>query len=426
MALAPLGTLDLSVVTDRLLAIIRGGITTWPLWDVNGGPIARFDITSTGSMPETVRVAGGCHLNLYLLHVREDPYQRNAPVTGRSLPVPLQPMSLQLTYLLTAFSGEDYRQEQRAMSIALRALYENPIVRMTVVIAGVNVDEEFTVQMQAESPDELGRVWQAISAPFRLATVYRASVVFVTPEAPATASAPPPERVVLAAAPASLPFLAGGQVTGTSSVVTYKAPDSTVADPRELTYHLSPATVARGGRFRLLGGNLGGSTSARVFLLPASGGEQEVTAWVDSAESTPSSITLEVPAAGAVPPAGVHRLSVGSDAALGDPETFRSNTTPFSISARVGPAANPPLLAPVAGTYTLSGGGFVAAATDVLVGTVSLSRVTVAPGPGEFRVVSPATITFQLPAGMPSGTRHDVRVRVNDVESAPAWWVVVP
>ena len=163
MTLGLIGTLDLSVVTDRMLAQLRDCYEAWPLWDLHGGPVPKFDTSISGSMPEAVRADGGCQLSLYLMHVREDATQRNSPVMGRTLTIPFQPLSLNLYYVLTAFGAADYRQEQRAMSIAMRCLYEHPIVSATVPIDGTNVQEEFTVQMQLETPDELGRIWQAFN-----------------------------------------------------------------------------------------------------------------------------------------------------------------------------------------------------------------------------------------------------------------------
>lgn len=426
MAVGLLGTLDLSVVTDRLLTMLHTYYDNWPRWDLNGGPVPKFNTTFSGAMPESVRGKGGCQLTLYLMHVREDATQRNSPVMGRTLTVPFQPLSLDLYYLLTAFSADDYHQEQRAMSIAMRCLYENPIVTATVPTDSTNnVEEEFVVQMQPESSDELGRVWQAFGTPLRLSCVYRAGVVFVTPKASEAQPASPAKRVVVAPEPATLPFAKQGQVVGTRSTVRALAPSSTPASPQVRTYELAPAVVAAGDAFLLLGAGLGGPTSSRVYLLAADGTEQEVTAWADPAASAASRLALKVPS-GAAPPAGVYQLRVGSDTAAGDPLTYRSNATAFSVAAKVGPATNPPLLTPSAGVYTVAGAGFIAGATDVLLGTAALGATSSGTlGPGEFQVDGPTSIRFRPAAGVPAGV-YGVRVRTAGVESAPAWWVTLP
>jgi hypothetical protein len=130
---------------------------------------------------------------------------------------------------------------------------------------------------------------------------------------------------------------------------------------------------------------------------------------------------LQLPLSVGAPPAnapapGVYQLSAGSDA----PTKYRTNTIPFSVAAWIDtssvPQPNPPILAVVAGTYTLNGAGFVAGATEVLLDTIPVSGLT---------VVSGAQVTFTAPGGLASGN-YTVRVRVNNVESPPAWWVKIP
>ena len=53
-----ISTLDISSVTDRLVAYLDSAVNAWPGWTVNGGTIPKFTITVSGKMPETVRNAG--------------------------------------------------------------------------------------------------------------------------------------------------------------------------------------------------------------------------------------------------------------------------------------------------------------------------------------------------------------------------------
>ncbi|HEX2039858.1 MAG TPA: DUF4255 domain-containing protein [Acidimicrobiales bacterium] len=427
MPLAPLGTLDLSLVTDRLIAVLRDCTTDSPMWRDNGGTVDRFTIDLSGAMPEAVRNQGGCILTVYLLHVSQHPFQRNATFDGRVLTRPFQPMSLDLYYLLTSFAGDNYRQEQRAMSLALRCFHQTPILRFTVPIEGVNEPEEVVLSMEVETADSLARYWQAFSTAYRLSAVYKVAVTFLTPTQPSGSLAPPPTRVVLGGGPGDLPFAAGGQVAGTTSRVDYHGPGGTAATPQELGYDTAPAVVAAGDSFLLLGAGLGGPTSARVYLLPAVGGEQEITAWLHPGPNrhTSSRVELVVPAT-ATPDPGVYQLRVGSDVAAGDAATHRSNSTPFQIAALVGPVTDPPVLAPTAGVYTVAGAGFAPGTTEVALGTVALAETAGAPGPGQFRVGAGGTsVAFRLPPGLPTG-RHDLQVRVNGVQSRPSWWVDAP
>jgi Pvc16 N-terminal domain len=432
MAVGLMGMLDLSIVTDKLIAQLDHAVSNSLLWPpVGSGP--PFPLTVSGSMPEAVRGDGGCQVSLYLFHVAQDPYQLNVPLNlpqnavvpppQESYQIPFLPLSLDLYYLLTAFADKSYVQEQQAMSVAMRSLHENPILRATVVLDGQNVAEEFTVAMAVESADELGRLWQAVTAPLRLSAVYKVSVAFLAPEALETVPAPDVERIVTVATPTELPFNALGQVSGTSIAASYHLPDGTIRPD-----DLAPAVAAPGDELVLHGGALDQATAARVFLLPPGQPRVEVTGWrIDGPPRSATSARIALPAAVGVAPAGtpdpgVYQLQVGTDTALGDPTTYSSNTTPFSIAARVD-AAGGPVLAPAAGLFALTGAGFVAGRTEVLLGTVPLAGVGGAPAAGEFAIGGGGTtIDFRAPATLPAG-RYAVRVRVNEVESRPALWV---
>lgn len=442
MALGLIGLLDLSIVTDRLVTLLKNAVATSPLSPA-------FTINVSGSAPDSVRNSGACELSVYLFHVGADKYQRNSPVTPPRLPppfpvdpraqtqvpvIPFQPLSLDLYYLLTAFAANDYVHEQQAMSIALKCLHENPIVRTNVTIEGNSVPEEFCLTMEVETADELSRVWQAAQPPARLSLVYKVSVVFITPEAPTRPIAPPVEEISIVAAPASLPFAESGQLATTFRKVSYRAPDLSVR-----SFDQSPATVAAGERVALIGAGLNGPASNQIFLLSADGSEFEVTPWMVAnpappapAVQTSSRVTLDLPgtvaplpAAGSIladtPPPGVYQVSVGN-------ATARSNATPVSIAAKLTIPAGPPqpILSPAGADFTVAGLGFAAGSTELLLGAARLNEVGGAPAAGEFQLNPAGTlVTFQLPAGLSAGL-YPVRIRVNHVESAPTFWVQVP
>lgn len=440
MALGLLGVLDLSIITDALISLLDDCRDHSPLWNPNNlptNPGPTFTIKITGSMPETVRKDGDCQLSLYLFHVAQDKFQRNSPVMGpRSSVIPQQPMSLDLYYLLTAYADKNYVHEQQAMSIAMRCFYENPIVRKTVSINSQGVKEEFCLTMEVETADELSRLWQSFTTAFRLSAVYKVSVVFITPDVSDTHIAPHPKKIGLSVDPTSLPYASEGQVFGTFRTVVYTSPDNTVAKPDIRSFDLSPATVAAGERFLLQGAGLNQATSHRVYLLFPDGTEHEVTSWVvpdpDPSHKfrTDSQITLELPTTlGSppnTPPAGIYQLRVGSDKTQGDVQTIRSNATPFSIAARIDVTADPPILTPMGSIFRFSGLGFIVGRTEALLDTVPLTAASGSPGAGEFNVnAGLTTVSFQPPGNLPSG-RYTVRVRVNQVESAPAWWINIP
>jgi hypothetical protein len=457
MALGLIGVLDLSIITDMLIDKLTECRDNSPLWNPQGLPVSpgpSFTIHINGAAPDSVRKDGGCQLSIYLFHISQDKFQRNAPPGGGRVPPPggqmparLQPLALDLYYLVTAFADKEFRQEQQAMSIALRCLHENPIIKKNIMIAGQTVAEEFTITTEVESTDELSRLWQAVTGALRLSAVFKVSVVFMPPELPEVSTAPPVKEISLGADPASagptgLPFAAAGQVIGTLRQLRYRTPKSTAAKPDFASFDLSPATVAPGQRVVLYGAGLNqdqpdANTSRRVYLVAADGTEQEVTAWKapdpnpaqKNVLQTPGRVTLDLPAAiGALPansPApGIYQLRVGSNIAAGDTLDYRSNGTPVSIAPRIDGVANPPILA-AGGTLTVNGAGFAGQA-EVLLGTVTLQSTGGALGPGKFKVNGPGTtLTFQAPANLATGL-HALRVRVNGVEADPSWWVQVP
>jgi hypothetical protein len=388
----------------------------------------------SGSMPESVREESGCQLTLYLFHVSQDPYQLNVPMNlpqnalvpppASTYRIPFLPLSLDLHYLLSAHAGKHYVQEQQAMSVAMRSLHEHPILTTTVVLDAQNVAEEFTVTMSVESPDELSRLWQGITCPLRLSAAYKVSAVFLAPEAVVEPQAPGVERIVTAADHGDLPLDSLGALTGTASTATYVLPGGTVRP-----YDFAPAVAAPGERLALHGIGLDLPTTTRVFLFQPGEPRIDVSAWrTDGPPRSPTSARLLLPGAvgaapAATPPPGVYHVQVGTDTALGDPQTYASNTTPFSIAPRLDVGGGDPLLGAVAGLFTVTGAGFVDGHTQVLLGTVALAQAAGPPGQGEFSIGGAGTtIDFRAPTVLAPG-RYAVRIRVNDVEARPAWWV---
>ena len=458
MALSPLGVLDLSLVTDRLIKLLTDYIPTAPLWGTLIPPGQPYTIHVSGSMPETKRKLDGCQLTVSLIHVSQDKFQRNSaivptvpvvtnPPAGRAQVIPNHPLSLDLYYLVTAYADDKYVEEQQAMSIVLNCFHQTPIVKQTITLPGATpstVPEEFTLTMEIETCDELARLWQAITVAYRMSVVYKVSVVFLTPPAPA-GTAKPVLRASLAVDPAALPYQQSWQVIGTLSSASYATPASTAGTPEVVTFDYSPATVVIGTPFgpgtifSLLGGGLNQATSNKVYLLaadpssPTGFSEQNVSSWLlPNPMQTGSSLRLQIQNAAALPSnaqnPGVYQLRVGNNVGLGSPGAIRSNATPFSIAAPVNvtiAAPNPPLLTPDgSGIYTVKGVQFVTSPnqTQVLLETVPLTATALPLQPGTFNVGDPQTITFKRPTSLPSGT-YAVRIRVNQVESPPGWWI---
>jgi Pvc16 N-terminal domain len=401
-----IGVANLWDITDELIQLLnanKGGAT----------------FTVTDRPPDEVRsLSDDTYLSLYLFHIAPDRFQRNAlpvaPTPGserktRAFRTPYQPLSLDLYYLLTAYAKgvNASRDEQRAMTAALKCFHEHPIV--TTTVGGSNI--EFVLSLEPETADSVGRLWQAVTTSLRLSVVYKASVVLVEPPTPPT-QAKKPDTINLAVSPTSVPFASAGQVVSTYVRVSYIAPGN-----KPHSYELIPAVVAPGQSLTLYGTGLNQSSSNRVYLVFPDGTEQDVTSWTWQANE--SRFLLNVPIAG-IPPAGVYQLRAGNAVAIATEGAIRSNATPFSIVAWIDPADSP-LLSPSGSTYTLNGRGFSPGSVEVLLETIPLRAGAAAPG--QFAVTSSTAIAFQLPDNLPNGV-YGVRVRVNGVESAPAKWVV--
>jgi Pvc16 N-terminal domain len=176
-------TPDLSDITHVLRGLIESAVNASALQHAQ-------NIKVLCDSPDTARATDGhCHLNIYLLHVGRDPFWRNTPVQGpRPQLNSSQPLSLNLSYLLTAWCDKDFALEQRAMSIALQTIHANPIVNQTLIIAESLTQwlpkGEFVISIEADTIEEMSRLWQAFTVPMRLSALIRVGVVFIDPVDP--------------------------------------------------------------------------------------------------------------------------------------------------------------------------------------------------------------------------------------------------
>lgn len=190
--------LDLSAVTDGLINLVKNEWATAPVWAELGVTAPTFTPTFTGLAPDAIRTGNGPQLSLFLYHVESDNAQETtfwAPqmLSSPELPVSYLPMALDLYYLLSAYSEASYAEEQQAMSVALRIFHANAFVQSD---SSATPAWQLTLTMEHRSYDELSRLWQATTAPLRLGVVYRAAVVFLTPDQPGGAPAPVQEVIL--------------------------------------------------------------------------------------------------------------------------------------------------------------------------------------------------------------------------------------
>jgi len=193
-----LGLLDLSLVTEQLITQLKAYRDGSQLWVENKDTKTQpTDIDVVGLAPDLARKSDGCHLTVFLFHAGVDQFSRNTyPGGGRPQQLPLQPLGLTLHYLVTAYSTDDksgWTLEQQAMSIALQFFHEHP--RITAVVPLGARPQELTVTFEPQTFDEVGRIWQALAQPMRMAAVYRAAVVLLKPPHTPTAPNPWPQKV---------------------------------------------------------------------------------------------------------------------------------------------------------------------------------------------------------------------------------------
>jgi len=191
--------LDLSAITDALIDHVKNQWATAPIWAELGLGGPSFTPNVTGLAPDRVRDGDGPQLSIFLYHVesdnaREALWWKPEMLRSGGQPVRYLPLALSLYYLVSAFSEGSYSDEQQAMSVALRLFHENAVLRSTP--PPDPLAWELTLTMEHRSYDELSRLWQATTAPLRLGVVYRAAVVFLTPEQPG-GPAPAVEEVAL-------------------------------------------------------------------------------------------------------------------------------------------------------------------------------------------------------------------------------------
>ncbi|MCP4656022.1 MAG: DUF4255 domain-containing protein [bacterium] len=128
---------------------------------------------------------GDRRINLFLYQVQESAALRNADWQPRAddpgtlMPPPL---SLNLFYLMTAYAANDPQTgnstAHEILGDAMRVFHEYPIVPEGSLDPGLlDAREEIRVMLHALDLEELSRVWNTFTQPFRLSVLYEVSVV---------------------------------------------------------------------------------------------------------------------------------------------------------------------------------------------------------------------------------------------------------
>jgi hypothetical protein len=147
--------------------------------------------------------AGTNLLTLFLYKVLESPDLKNANRTlrlaqadGRLIEQPA-PLTLDLYYLLTAHAGAspDLLESHRALSRAMRVLYDNGIVRGSLLRAddpsvGLTADSVLRITLDPITMEEMTRIWSVFpDTPYEISVTYLVTPVAI--ESARTAIAAP-------------------------------------------------------------------------------------------------------------------------------------------------------------------------------------------------------------------------------------------
>lgn len=394
-------TFDLSAVTDTLIQLVKDSWGSAPLWaeleagSPPGPPTPTFTPNISGLAPDVLETESGAQLSLFLYHVEtnnaaESMFWAPQGASGPGQSVRFLPLALNLYYLMSAFSEDNYHQEQQAMSVALRIFHANPIIRNT---AG-STPWELTLTMEHRSYDEMSQLWQATTAPLRMSVVYRAAVVFIDPDTMPSGAARNTSINVIVEQSSGGPSPAT-ELFGTFRRTSYQSPSGPVP------FTQAPANVAPGQQVWLMGENLTGAT---ISLISEAAVTTDISGWVVATDSTPTRVVLQIPSGASAPATGRYQVQIGETAA------------PLGVAAFVDPAGGPVL--PHSATVTIGGGGFVAGATEIVVGASAVPANQIVVGAGG------TSLSFPTPAGT-AGSVEPVIVRVQGVESDPALWVTL-
>jgi len=422
--------LDLSQVTRALITLIDRHVQASSAWS------AANTLSVVPDPPDNL--AGDNTIGLYLYHVTEDPYNKNAlPVGNSKPPIRYTPMPLLLYYQLSAHSDLDsptgsYR-EQLMLGAAVKAFHDYPIINDDTQIGGVNIlpavlqdnDNRIQIELRPVSADEAVSFWTAGSSPLRLACYYQVSVILLEPEE-LDASAGPVLQYNVYAFPQQSPY-----ITSTVNTLDFTVPGE--SGPRKI--ELRPARVPISSVFQIEGSSFRGDETSLLLSFPDWSELQQIDsiAWAlhVGGERITAQVQETLNGLDIVP--GIYSVSVrvmkrrtSSDGVEREFESF-SNASPFAITPRIDNISAPT----AAGEFTVTGRLFqhasIAADTlRIFIGDTRLNEGTAGSlNPSEFAVTSPTAIDVRLPAGLVSGQALYFRLQINSADSSPNW-VTVP
>ncbi len=377
-------------------------------------------------------------VGFYLFHAQENPHYKNYPAPGMDTPpVNYTPMALNLFYQLSANWKEgdksDAYEEQRLMSIAMKALHDNAVMTTTIP-GGKKIDIKIT--LQTLTPSESVQYWAAAESPVRLSAYYEVSAVFLEPEKPKTYAG----RVLTYG---NYVFVTNQpQIISSESVILYQVP----GEPSQRQVFTSPGQTPPAKALPAMqtnkqvfrGSGLGGGPLELLIIHPrwqepalADAVDWELVRTADHTVSVTVRETVRLQKS-----LTVVNILPGLYAAQASIKTIRatsagaktfiqtSNQFPFLVTPRIDNIV--PGMGVGGDTFTVQ--VYIVQHPDLLPGDIQVfvgeDRLDYKPGgalnPGEFKITAAEQIEFRAPAILAKGL-VPVRILINGVESTPNW-----
>ena len=270
---------DLSHVSESLHRLLHRNVRRLM------GNLPASALTVIGMPPERVSATSNT-LNLYLYHVSEDPFYKNAPGAGDSTPdVAHAPMALSLYYILTAHNGltdnTEAMAQQRILGYAIKTMHDFPVVTDDTALQVdasdtpptilhddlLGGDNRIEVTLRPVTPEEALSFWAAEDQrTAQLSAYYEVRVIMLEPE-PAQRFAAP----VLSVGRFVIP-MGGPRLVSSRSTVGFTPPASSGFGPQQIdaeparVFLDDPLAVDRFNVVRLTGSGLTAGRSRRVVL----------------------------------------------------------------------------------------------------------------------------------------------------------------
>lgn len=136
------------------------------------------------SNPTETKQQAANKLSLWLFQINENPYLKNqnllrtrVPNAVRPEPMAYPPLSLDLCYLVTPFTGAA-DADLNLLGKTMQVFYDRSIVK--VEEPNDEVFEELRIVLTNMDLEEITRVWEALNEPYRLSVCYKVRVTSIT------------------------------------------------------------------------------------------------------------------------------------------------------------------------------------------------------------------------------------------------------